>query len=252
MSKRTLLDLTQGILSEMDSDEVNHISDTIEATSVANLIRQVYYDIVDEQDLPSNRQLVALEGLGDVTKPNIMKIPDNVGQIDFIKYDNRTSIGGDVAYQKIVYKSVEDFINLSDGRSSSDTDISQVVNIDSNTKIIIGKVAGPNFWTSFDDEYIVFDSYDSTVESTLQSSKSLCYASVRPTFTVADDFDPDLPENLFNMLYTMSLARAFANQRQTLNPKAERQENRVRIRGQRNKWREARMINTGPDYGRRR
>jgi hypothetical protein len=71
-------------------------------------------------------------------------------------------------------------------------------------------------------------------------------------FTVTDAFIPDLPENLFNMLYTMSLGRAFANQRQTVNPKIEKQESRVRIRGQRNKWREARMINEGPDYGRRR
>ena len=37
--KRTLLEMTQDILSAIDADEVNSIDDTVEATQVATIIK---------------------------------------------------------------------------------------------------------------------------------------------------------------------------------------------------------------------
>ena len=45
MPKLTLLNMTQNILSEMDSDEVNGIADTVESTQVAHIIETMYYDL---------------------------------------------------------------------------------------------------------------------------------------------------------------------------------------------------------------
>src|SRR5690606_26559721 len=116
--------------------------------------------------------------------------------------------------------------------------------------LIIGKTAAPQYWTSFDDKYIVFDSYDTGVEATLQSSKSIVYAEFRPNFILDDDFIPVLPDNLTNTLYIQCLNRCYAAFKETLNPKTERQESRMRIRTQRNKWRHRRQTESGPNYGR--
>lgn len=252
MSKRSLLDLTQGILSEMDSDEVNSISDTVEATQIAELIKQVYYDIIDFHDLPFNKQLISLEALGNPDKPTHVRIPESVSQILWIKYDTRITVDGtNYRYTDIDYKRPVDFVTYVNQRPSTDDDRYQIVQETSNIPLVIGRILAPTYWTSFDDEYIVFDSYDQDVDSTIQSSKIICEGSIRPEFTIKDDFVPDLPENLFGLLYSQAKSNAFVNHKEQINPKAERTENRMRIRAQRNKWREGRMINDYPNYGRR-
>lgn len=234
----------------MDSDSVNSISDTIEATSVAEVVRQVYFDLVDEMDLPANDKLVALTGLGDTTKPTHMLIPQDVSEIRWIKYDKRTDTSGNKAYAPITYMEPQAFVTMINGRPSTDTTNYLVVPYDANVSLIIDKKHGPSYWTTFDDEYIVFDSYDSSVDSTLQSSKTIVSANYRPTFTLTDTFTPDLPENLFGLLYTQALARCFANQKQQVNPKIERQESRMRVRSQRNMWRTNRHLRDTTSYAR--
>lgn len=251
MAKRTVLDMTQTILSEMGSDSVNSISDTIEATGVAEVIRQVYFEIIDEMDLHTNRKLVSLEGLGDLAKPTYMRIPENVSSVKWVKYDVRTDVAGNKAYQTISYLSPDEFITMVNSRPSTDTTNYQVIQYDTDIPIIVGVKSAPSFWTSFDDEYIVFDSFDEDVDSTLQSSKSICEVEYRPTFTLSDTFIPDLPENFFNNLYTQALTRCIANNKQQLNPKAEQAERRFRIRAQRSKWRSNRVGDSGPNFSRK-
>ena len=252
MAKRTLLDMVQGILTETGGDSVNSISDTIDALDTASVIRQKYFDIIDEMDLPVNLELVSLEALGDVTKPTHMRIPENVGQIQWIKYDTRQAIVAAKHYADMIYKKPLDFVTFVNSRSSNDTTNYQIVQQTANIPLVIAKVIPPTYWTSFDDEYIVFDAYDSDVDDTLQSSKTICSASIRPVFTLADAFVPDLPENLFGLLYTQAKNTCFADFKETLNPKSERDESRLRVRAQRNKWRQSRMIHEGPSYGRTR
>jgi hypothetical protein len=133
---------------------------------------------------------------------------------------------------------------------STDTTNYQTVLWTANVPLIIRKTAGPQFWTSFDDNYIIFDAYNSAVDSTLQSSKSIFYAETRPMFYIEDEFTPDLPENLENMLYTQTLNRCLATDNK-INPVTQRSEGRHRTRIQRNKWRQGRQKYTDPDFGRK-
>lgn len=48
----TLLDMVQRILEAMESDEVNNYDDTPESLAVANIIKEVYYDIISTLDIP--------------------------------------------------------------------------------------------------------------------------------------------------------------------------------------------------------
>jgi hypothetical protein len=50
--------------------------------------------------------------------------------------------------------------------------------------------------TSFDDELLIFDSYDSAVDSTMQASKSRIVASTTATFTRDSNWEIDLPEDM--------------------------------------------------------
>lgn len=250
MAKRTLLELTQEILSSMDSDGVNSISDTIEATQVAQVIRRTYFNIVAELDLPFKNDIVNLTGLGDVTKPTHFLIPENVQQVYWIKYDKRDAVASAKEYLDVVYKTPEEFVRFVSSRDSTDTTSNQVVQYNANSPLVISKIYSPSYWTSFDDEYIVMDSYDSDVDSTLQTSKVMSHGSISPTFTFTDAAIPDLPENLFPLLYAQAEGVCHANHKQTVNPKSEQIENRLRIRQQRNKWRESRMTHEGVNYGR--
>lgn len=86
MAKKTLLDVVQGVLSLLDSDEVNSIADTIEGTQIAYLVRECYEDIVEEMDLGHKGELIYLESATDATHPTLMKIPDSVGLVEWINY----------------------------------------------------------------------------------------------------------------------------------------------------------------------
>lgn len=251
MAKSTLLDLVQDILGELNSDEVNSISDTTEATTVAGIIRRVYRDIVSEQDVPSKMDIVNLTGLSDTSRPNIMQIPENVSRILWIKYDNRVDVAADRAYADIPYKDPLDFIAYVNARPDTDTTNYQVVQWSINMPLTIYKYAGPTCWTSFDDEYVVFDSFNIDVDSSLQASKSIAQVYKQPSLTLTDTAEVDLPENLESLLWHEAFNRASIALKSEQNPKNERNENRFRVRAQRNKWRQGRMKEDYPSYGRK-
>lgn len=246
----TLLDMTQEILAEMGSDAVNSISDTQEATDVATIIRGVFKDIVEEFDIPGNANLLAFEGLGDTSKPTLMKMPADVQRIEWIKYDTRTDFTTNKRYSDVEFKDPFDFITITNQRPSTDTDTYQVVQYSANVPIVVGRTAAPKYWTSFNDDIIVFDSFDSSVDATLQASKTIAHGYIRPTLVLSDTAVPTLPTNLLRQLYHQALAKCFVNLKTVMNPKAERSENRSRIRNARAKWRQGRKVSNGPNYGR--
>jgi hypothetical protein len=88
--KMTVLDIVQNILSAMDSDEVNSISDTIESLQVAEEVKATYYDILAGLDEPHRQGSFQLLGLGDTTKPNYLKLPDTVRDVTEVYYNQRS------------------------------------------------------------------------------------------------------------------------------------------------------------------
>lgn len=251
MASRTLLELVQTVLNETGGDEVNSIADTIEASSIAVFFKQCYDEIVDDKNLPSTGSLHALVGLADTTKPNIMRLADDASNMKWLKYDVALSALVPKNYRTIKWLCPEEFVTKVNSNPSTDTTHYKTVQWDSNVPLIIHKFKGPAYWTSFDDKYIVFDSYDSNIDSTLQSSKSIYYSETRPEFTIDDAFVPVLPENLMNLLYIKTVGRYLAGPHDKVNPKIEQQEHRTEIRTSRNKWRQGRQTYPSPDYGRK-
>ena len=61
MAKKTLLEIVQEILTDMVSDEVNSIDDTVESQTVASIVRSVYESMMANRNWPHTKQLVQTE-----------------------------------------------------------------------------------------------------------------------------------------------------------------------------------------------
>jgi hypothetical protein len=106
----------------------------------------------------------------------------------------------------------------------------------------------PKYWTTYDDEYVIFDSWDSDEETTIVANKTQVFVTKEKSFDLSDDAVIDLPSNLVQYLLAMAEAKYKADN-QIIDPKVEQAERRQRLRSMRNKWRQGRMKYEGPDFG---
>lgn len=257
--KWSLLELVQSILSSMDSDEVNSIGDTIEASQVANVVKVVYNDIISRANLPEHFDLFELEPSNDLTKPTLMYRPDKVQSILWLKYDIRPTPDAVTDYQMVQYMEPLSFIErcmLLRNQTEPNVIHYQLERSNNSSIDIYGlNDKAPQYYTSWDDKTVVFDSYDKDVDGTLQKNKTMCYGEFEATFLMEDDFVPDLDPRQFSLLLNEAKALAFAEIKQVENAKAER--------GARRGWTtlgnqkstiptHPSFFNTLPNYGRRR
>lgn len=223
----------------MDSDEVNSVSDSVEALQVAEIVRSTYEELVATLKIPERRSLVHLEALADPDRPNYLRIPDNVKDFAWIRYNDK----------EVEYVGPESFITYV---LQNPGDVS-VEDFEGVTYTIKNDV-DPQYWTCFDDEYIVFSSFNQSEESTLQESKTIAYADMNRAFPLEDDFICDLDANLFPLLINESKAICFVDLKQVSNSKAEQNARRQLVRVQNELGRTARpkAIDRLPNYSRRR
>lgn len=245
----TLLEIVQDILNDLEADPVNSINDTVEAQDIAQIVKTTYFNLIDGRHWPHLYELFQLEALGLTTKPNYMKIPDTIVNVDWVKYNTRSSTDTRDKYTTITYKTPEEFLSLSNARDSSASNVQTVTDFSLIPLYILNDKA-PQYFTSFDDQYLIFDSFDSGVESTLQQSKSASRGIRNVTFTISDSYTPDLPVQAFSLLLNEAKAAAFLVSKQTVNQKAEQHSITQRRRMSQEAWKIKRGI-TYPDYGRK-
>lgn len=154
-------------------------------------------------------------------------------------------------YYRVKYLPVEQFITMCNNRDLTADNVYIMDYGPDNIKIPVYTDRNPKYWTSADDEYIIFDSYDSAVESRVSASKTEVYATLEPTLVMDNTTLIDLPSNLMSYLQATVEARCFAFLKQQVNPKSEQREARQRIRSMRSKWRHQRLNHEGPNYGKR-
>jgi len=248
MAKMTLLEMTQDILSDMDSDEVNSINDSIESLQVAQIIKTTYYNIIDGRDYDFLYELFQLDASGTSSRPTHMKLPENIIDLKYIKYNCKTLTDTKDKYLKIKYLMPEDFMEVVDSRDSSKSNVT-VVTDPTGISINIMNDKAPEYFTSFDDENLVFDSYDSEVDTTLQNNKTQCHGKRSVAFTLLDSFTPDLPVQMFSYLLAEAKSTAFVTLKQMPNAKAEQISNSQKRRMSQDAWRVKNGIHY-PNYGR--
>ncbi len=248
MAKMSLLDIVSEILSDMTSDPVNSISDTFESLQIAKIVRRTYFNLHSERVWPHTGRLFKLTASGDAAKPTHMLMEDDVTSIDWVKYECRKVGATRANPETISYMRPEDFIELVMSRDTSKSNVTTVIDYNGTPLFILTDVA-PTCYTTFDEEHLIFDSFDNTVDSTLQTSKTQVFGYIEPEFRMEDDFVPDMPNKAFSLLVAEAKSQAFVKLKEVFSQKDEQAATRQRS------WlsREKRRINPGtkyPDYGR--
>ncbi len=234
----TVLEMVQAVLQSIEADPVNELDETPEAVSVKHIVRDAYLDMATQSDQPWLRAKGTLTGLGDTDQPTTMEIPSDVKRLLWVRYNNRP----------VHWRDPLSFQKLLDGRIIAADSITTVDGYFNDR--------APQWWTTFDDQFIVFDAYDSDEEATLQTSNSMIWAEYTPVWTDDDgDFIPLLPEHLFPALLSEAKADAWQILKQTTNPREERRAKRGvnRTQGQgRERVRAAdTKTNQGVNFGRK-
>lgn len=244
MPKYTLLEMVQKILSDMDAEPVNSIGETTESDQVASIIEDTFYAMFVNRLVPEHQSFIKLTSLSDSSKPTHFRYPDNVNNVVKVWYD--TSNDNSFEYRTVEWMDPLEFIQMLDRVQS---DYTSVTDVAAGTNIRIRNNKQPEYYTSFDDYNIVMDSYDSSVDNILATSKTRAHATTIPTFSISDSFVPDIDENLFPYLLAESKSTSFSLLAGGADQKIEQQARRQKSFLQNDKYRSTRP-NKWSHYGR--
>ena len=249
MAKMTLLEIVQDILSDMDSDEVNSIDDTIESQQVAQIVKTCYHEMISNRDWPHLQKLIQLDALNDITKPNYLRLPNEVKELKLVKYDARKEGSDKLEMKDIRYKTPDAFLRYVSNRNSTLDNVQTVTDF-SGTSLLIFNNYAPSYWTSFDDLNLVFDSYDVAVDNTLKQSKNQAMAYMEPVWVHLNTAIPDLPSEAFSSLLEEAKSTAFFVLKQMVNAKSEQKAARQKTWLSRKAWRASGGVQYA-DFGRK-
>jgi hypothetical protein len=250
----TLLQLTQAVLSSLDGEEINSISDTTESNQVVQVIKTVYDDIQSRANLPIQKTLFNLDASGDTAKPVLMTKPSTIDCIEWIKYNRILDGATDPAWVVMKFLPLDEFLHRSQSMVPSDTAVDTMSHTADGFTFSFNyrNDASPQYFTSFDDNTIIFDSYDSAVDTTLQTSKTQGYGSLTNTFTESDSWVPNLQPQQFSLLLNEAKSLAWAELKQQLHAKAEKTARQNWIHLQTSKRNVPKYEDhSGPNYGRK-
>src|SRR5882762_4402539 len=279
--RMTLLELTQDVLSSLSSDEVNSIGDTSESLQVATIIKNKYFDIINRLNLPEHDQLVQLQPSLDSTIPVMMFVPEEVTDISWLKYYDtnilNNSMSGSIhdlnvdiipagpnpssipGYKYVTILPINQFIDMVNSFNPVETNVDQFVftdninNIPGTYTFYYKNDRTPSFCTILSNYNVIFDSFDNTQDSTLQTSKTMAWGRIIPAFQMVDSFIPNLNNENFTLLLNEAKAMAYFELKQSVHAKAEQEVKRGWSTVQKNKSvsNKPTYFNQLPNFGRR-
>lgn len=242
MSKRSLLDIVVEIANDLDTDEINSINDTTEAMQIAAIVKSTYQAIMSNRNWPHTAKLVNISSATDNTKPNVMRLDEDIKEMISVYY-NKAKLGDTrLRYQEVKYIQPDDMLRRFYNNNTDD--VNTITINDGSQVYIIKNNYAPTYFTSFNDNDLVFDSYDAEVDDCLQASKSQVRAYVTPKFRMVDDFIPDLPEEAFSFLIEEAKSKSSMKIAQKVDQKAEQESKRQNQWLSRKNWK----VNGGIKY----
>lgn len=236
--KLTLLEMTQNILSAMSSDEVNSISDTTESLQVAECIKTSYFNMMGRTGFTKHDGIFQLDPPLTITQPVLMYKPEHVSKIEWVKYlDNTSALTQTPFYNYVTILPLRQFIETVGTFNTFESFVDPWnFTLNGETfKLAYYTDRNPSYCAIVENYYVLFDAYDQAVDDTLQASKTMCFGSISPQWSMTNDFIPDLDENQFPLLHNEAKALAFFELKQTIHPKAEQEVKRQWSSSQKNK-----------------
>ncbi len=254
MAKMTLIDAVQSILSDADSDEVSSINDTVESEQCAQVIKDTFDRIVSLHDLEHIKQIRRLDATSSTT-PNVLNRPEGFHTIEWVQYDTKTAAGDPQSYSYMTYCEPDEFLTRIQGRNTDDSTVDAVnlVTLGIDVVLPIRNDQAPSFYTVMDvgSDYLIFDSYDSDLESNLQQSKNLSYGMQQPTLSLANLSTFTVPKHLESLILSEAKAMYFDLFKDGTTREQDRARRRTEVRAQRQRNIIKNSDNDNrPDYGR--
>jgi hypothetical protein len=248
--KFTLLEIVQDVLSDMSGDFVNSIDDTEESQQVAAIVRSTFNSMLSNRNWPHTAKIINITPYSDSNYPTHVKLESPIKELISIYYDKRKSTTDKKSILRVKWKDPDDFLRYVYSRNSQSNNTDTITD-PTGVILLIDNNKAPDYFTSFDDDTLVFDSYDSDVDSTIQASKTTVRAYVMPEFRMVNDYVPDLPDEAFAALIAEVKSRAQFELRQIVDQKSEQDARKQDSWLSRKAWRAKGGIKY-PDYGRRR
>lgn len=248
MSKMTLLEIVSDILNDMSSDFVNSIDDTEESQQIAQIVKSTYFAMMSNRNWPHLKKAISLSAFGGSAYPTHMRVNEDIKELTFLNYNKIKTGETRKRYEAVKWEEPDSFLYRINQENSDETFV-DIVTDPSGIELLIRNDKAPTYYTSFDDDVVVFDSYDSAVDTILQSSKFQGQGYVLPSWSHTDAAVPDLPAEAFTALLEEAKSRASVKLNQEADPKAEQEA------GRQHRWlsRKAWQVNGGikyPNYGR--
>lgn len=203
MVKQNLLEMVQRILESLDLQVVNSISDTREAQQIARIIKETYYHLLQVREIKSKSNLLQLVSLSDTTHPTYLKFNDDVTNIDQFKYYRKD----EERYVDVEWMAPQEFLDRSLSLNPKLDNVETITDF-SGIKLNVRNDKHPQYYTSFDDEYIVLDSWNKEVEHTINEQNTVVYGIKLPKFELVDTFVPDIAPQHFGYLLSKSKVNA--------------------------------------------
>ena len=200
MKKYTLLEIVTSVLDSMGGDQISTIEGSAvpeEALQIISVAKDLYFFMATDQEWKHLKVTKQLTALADITHPSHMQFPSGLESVEVVKYDVREAVADQLQFQEIDF--IEDpsqFLFKLHSRDSTETTIDTITDFGGAT-LLIKNDSAPSFWTTFDDDYVVFDAYDSNLETSLVAAKSVVVGVTEPTWTETDAFVPNMPGKMF-------------------------------------------------------
>ena len=218
--KSTLLQVVQSILSDMDSENVNTLSDTVEAQQIASVVEDTYFNIIAARDIPEHNKLIPLVSLSSTARPTHFTYPARTKQLMRVDYNIGTASSPD--YREIVYVEPLVFIDRMDETAK------KVTTVDQSVELFVATDKDPSYYTSFNDNHIIMDAYDVSVEANLASNKTRAFCAIYPTFSQTDSFAIDLDQTLMPLLLAEAKSACMSLFKGGSDPKVEQAARRLK------------------------
>ncbi len=228
MPRLSVLEMVQDILSDMNSDPVNSINDTLESGQVARILRSTFYNIQNDRVWPHLAKLIQLESVADPARPTHMRMSEDVQDIEWVKYNVSDDPDNPLQFREMKYMLPKEFTQYVMTRNATSSNVQTVIDYHGSPLLVLDDRM-PTYFTTFDDKFLVFDSYDKDVDSVLQASKTQVYAHGEPEFLLQDDFVPDIPSKVFPYLLAEAKSTASLKVKEQFSQKDE--QNSARQKG---------------------
>jgi hypothetical protein len=227
------------------------------------LVGQTVFIYAGSPPSGANSMVGTITSYSNTTGSTVVNVTSTNGAGTFATWtlsNNSQSVFGP-GYKSVTMLPIETFFSIVDQFDPSENNVGSYqlsivddsTNVSQNFTVYYKNDHQPTVCTILSNQFVLFDSFDNTQDSTLQSSKTRCMAWEVPFWTMSDTFIPNINEQHFPLMLNDAKSLAFNEIKQMPHQKAEDEVARQLVSLQ--KWKaisgKPSYFDELPDFGRR-